>query len=203
MPVLINFRICDNSRDCSGITVCPVGAFYWDKKKKTITVDNQKCINCGRCEKSCPVGAIKVAKTKKEYQKIKQEVKNDPRQVSGLFVDRYGAEPIHPAFLIDKSKFDIQILQATQLAVVEFFSQDSIKCLLYSIPIKDLLGGLPKIKYRKIRIKYGDELLNKYKIKQLPALTFYKNGEMIEKIEGYFDKNKQALLKEEIGRIIG
>ena len=34
MPVLINFKICDNSEAYDGITACPVGAFHWDKKKK-------------------------------------------------------------------------------------------------------------------------------------------------------------------------
>lgn len=30
MPVLINFKICDNAKDCSGIAVCPTGALSWE-----------------------------------------------------------------------------------------------------------------------------------------------------------------------------
>lgn len=202
MSVFINFKICDNSRDCSGITACPVKAFFWDEKKKTIAVDEKKCIGCGKCEKACPVGAIRVARTKKEYEKIKKAIENDPRQVSDLFVDRYGAEPIHPAFLIDQSKFDIQILRATQLAVVEFFSRESIKCLLKSIPIKELLAGFPKIKYRKIQVKIGDKLLAKYKIRQLPALVFFQDGQMIGKIEGYFDRNQKPELIHKVSNLL-
>jgi len=56
--VLINFKICDNFKDCSGIAVCPTKAFYWDRKKRTIAVDNEKCKSCGLCEESCPVDAI-------------------------------------------------------------------------------------------------------------------------------------------------
>jgi len=119
MPVLINFKICDNSKDCSGIEVCPTGAFYWDEKKKTIAVDNKKCASCGKCEAACPVHAIHVARTEEESKKIKKEIDADPRKVSDLFVDRYGAEPTEPAFLISEKKFDAQILKSTQPAVVE------------------------------------------------------------------------------------
>lgn len=201
MPALINFKICDNSKDCSGIEVCPTGAFYWDEKNKTIGIDNSKCVSCGACEKACPVGAIKVAKTEEKYRKIKKEIDEDPRKVSDLFVDRYGAQPIHPAFLIPQSKFKVQILESTKPAVVELFTNDSIKCLLYSIPIKMLLKDL-NVKYRKIEVKKGNSLLKRYKITKLPALLFFKNGGLIGKIEGYYSSRKKKFLVEKINNII-
>lgn len=200
MAVLINFKICDNSKDCSGIEVCPTGAFYWDEKKKTIAVDNTKCINCGQCEKACPVGAIRVAKTEEEYKRIKKEIDEDQRKVSDLFIDRYGAEPMLPAFQIPKSKFKIQILESTKLAVVELFSRESIQCLLYSIPIKELFKNFD-IKYRKIEVKNNDSLLKKYQVGELPALLFFKNGKLVGKIEGYYDFMRKKEFKEKIDAI--
>ena len=66
MVVLINFKICDNVKECSGIAVCPVSALTWDDKNKMIIIDDSKCILCKKCEDSCMVGAIKVAKTEEE-----------------------------------------------------------------------------------------------------------------------------------------
>lgn len=201
MAVLINFKICDNLKDCSGIAVCSVGAFYWDGQKKTIAVDNKKCISCGQCEEACPVGAIRVVQTQEEYQKIKKEIDEDPRKVSDLFVDRYGAEPLDPAFFVSRDKFRIQILEATQIAVVEFFSPDSIRCLLYSIPIKDLFGDY-NVKYRKIKVKKGDPLLKKYKVTKLPSMLFFKDGRLRGKIEGYYDRKQKKFLVKEIRKIM-
>ncbi len=202
MAVLINFKICDNSKDCSGIEVCPTGAFHWDKKKNKIAVDSKKCVACGKCEDSCPVGAIRVAKNKSELIRIKKEIQKDPRRVSDLFMDRYGADSVSPAFLIPLAKFDIQIIQSTKLAAVEFFTQNSIQCLLYSIPIRDLFKNID-IKYRKIKIEENNPIIKKYKIKRLPALVFFKNGKVIGKVEGHYEINKKKMLLGGINKIIG
>jgi len=44
MAVLINFKICDNSKDCSGIRVCPMKAFFWDEKRKTVAVEKKNAL---------------------------------------------------------------------------------------------------------------------------------------------------------------
>jgi len=191
---LINFKICDNSEDCIGIEVCPTKAFYWDEKNKKLAIDESRCINCDKCEKSCPVGAIRFAKNQKEYKSIKKEIKKDQRKASDLFVDRYGAEPVHPAFLIDEKKFEVQILRSTKLAAVELFNNDSIQCLFNSIHMKELLEGLD-IKYRKMGTE-NEELLKRYKVKKFPSLLFFKDEKLVGKIDGYYDKsNKNELMK--------
>jgi len=201
MPVLINFKICDNSKDCNGIAVCPTHTIVWDEKNKAIKIDNSKCISCGKCESSCPVTAIRVAKDEKEYKKIKKEFDEDPRKVSDLFVDRYGAASISPAFNIPMDKFDVQIIESAQPAVVELFNDKSIKCLLYSIPIKELLKNV-NVKYRKINIGNDESLLKKYKIKEIPSLLFFNNGKLVGKIEGHYRIGKISELKKKVDDII-
>ena len=200
MPVLINFKICDNAKECNGIAVCPTGALTWDEKKKSIKIDNEKCISCGLCEKSCMVNAILVARDKKEYAKMEKEIKADKRKVADLFVDRYGAQPIGLPFLITEEKFELEVLGSDNLVAVEMFTDDSTMCLLKSIPIKELLKDYV-VKYRKIET--GKKLANKYGIKKLPALAFFKKGKMIGKVEGYYDKKKKDELMGKIEKIMG
>lgn len=199
MPVLINFKICDNAKECGGICVCPTGALSWNEKKKQIEIDNEKCLSCGLCVPECPVDAILVAKTENEYNKIKKELDADTRKRSDLFIDRYGAAPIQTAFLISDKEFQMEVLDFEGLTAVEFFSDDCM-CLLKSIPIKDLLEGC-HAEYRKINP--GKELMKKYKTKELPALLFFKKGKLLGKVEGYYDKKKKEELMGKIKKIVG
>ncbi|UCD20895.1 MAG: 4Fe-4S binding protein [archaeon] len=199
MPVLINFKICDNAKECGGITACKSGAIYWDKEKKTIAIDNSKCTGCGECVKECPVGAIRLAKTDEEYERIKKEIEEDPRKTSDLFVDRYGAQPIHDYYLTTSENFDSEVVQSNKLTVAELFNDDSIQCLLDSIPIKDLFEGID-IKYKKVELK-DNSLLEKYEIKELPSLLFFKDGKLLGRIEGYKETKDKEAVKQEIKEI--
>ncbi len=199
MPVLINFKICDNAKECNGVAVCPTGALTWDQKKKRIKVDNEKCISCGLCEKSCMVEAIFVAKDEKEYKKIEKEIKSDRRKVTDLFVDRYGAQPVGLAFLITEEKFELEVLGSDKLVAVEMFEDDSIMCLLKSIPVKELLKDY-SVKYRKMET--DKKLAKKFGIKKFPTLAFFQKGKMIGKVEGYYDKKKKEELVKKIKAII-
>ena len=195
MPVLINFKICDNAKECGGLGVCSTGALSWDDKKKKIIIDNSKCVSCGKCENECPTGAIKVAKNEKEYKKLEQEIEKDSRKKNDLFTDRYGAQPINTEFLRKQKSFDINSLDKEKISVIELFNQDSIKCLLSSIPIKDLFKN-QDIKYRKVELE-DNELLKKYQVKQLPTLLFFNKGKTVGKIEGHFYvEDKEKLIKE-------
>jgi len=200
MAVLINFKICDNAKECGGIEACPTGALSWDKKKKTIKIDNSKCIACGQCEKNCPVGAIRVAKNNKEYAKIKKEIERDPRCRQDLFVDRYGAQPVGAAFLSSEENFSFEYLRSQKLMMVEFFNDNSIMCLLHSIPVKDIAGDFV-VNYEKIEIK-TKSLIKKFEISKLPALLFFRKGELLGKIEGYYGIAEKNKIKSEVAKII-
>jgi len=194
MPIALNFKICDNSPDCLGIVECPTKAFYFDKENKTLVIDNSKCIDCEKCVPVCEVGAIKFAKDNNELEKVQKEIDDDPRQQSDLLVDRYGGEPQANEFFCPNEKFDIQILQATKPAVVECFDEESIHCLVYSIPTKELFEG-KDIVYRKFAID-DKKFKTQYNIEKLPALLFFVDGLLKGKIEGYYsidDKEKLIL----------
>jgi len=198
MAVLINFKICDNAEECSGIEVCPTKALYWDENNKTIAINNSKCNNCKLCEKACPVEAIKVAMNDEEFEKIKEEIDKDQRKISDLFVDRYGAQPIDPDTLI-KTKDFRQIFKLNKPILIEFFEDDSIECLKRSIPIRELIKHQDII-FRKIKI--NDQLLKEFGIKKLPALLLFKDKKFVGKIEGYFDREKGKIIKKKVEELL-
>ena len=199
MAVLVNFKICDNAKECGGIEVCPTGALSWDEEKETIKIDNEKCISCGACERECPIGAISVAKTEEEYIKKEQEIKNDPRTTKDLFVDRYGAAPLSEFFMLSEDELDNKMTDG--ILLVECYVDDSIQCLLKSIPIKEITLNMPKdTMFYKMEI--SDDIREKYNIVELPTLLIFKNKKYSGKIDGYYSIDKKEELIEKINKMI-
>lgn len=199
MSVLVNFKICDNAKECSGIAVCPTGALSWDEKNETIKIDNDKCISCGRCEKECPIGAIMVAKNDEEYQKMQKEIDEDERTTKDLFVDRYGAVAISDFFKIELDDIKEKALKDC-LTLIEVYNPDTAECLLKSIPIKELTKNLPKdTLYYKTE---SDKNIVEYNIKELPSLLVFKNGTLLGHIDGYYTIDDIEIVLSKLGEII-
>lgn len=202
MAVLINFKICDNDRACSGKNICPRGVFGWDEINNTLTIDNEKCISCGLCEKACMVSAIKVAKTEEEYERIEKEFEEDPRSINDLLVDRYGSTPIDAAMIGEEEEVKVKLLDAKRPLIIELYNEESIMCLLKSIPIKIIADSFDKgTRYRKVEVK-SEELLKEYNIKELPALLFFKDSKLLGKVEGYYTTDEKKKIIDKIKEII-
>ena len=199
MAVLVNFKICDNAKECGGIAVCPTGALSWDDDKETIKIDNDKCISCGLCEKECPIGAIMVAKNAEEFNKIQKEIDDDPRTTKDLFVDRYGAVAISDFFKIELD--DIKEKSGKDcLTLIEIYNPDVAECLLKSIPIKDLTKNLPKdTLYYKTE---SDKPITDYEIKELPSLLVFKSGKLLGHIDGYYTVDDKEKVLSKVNEII-
>lgn len=199
MSVLINFKICDNAKECGGIEVCPTGALSWDEENETIKIDNEKCISCGTCERNCPIGAISVTHTEEEYSKKKQEIEEDPRTTKDLFVDRYGAAPLSDFFMIEEDELNKKT--GNGITLVECYEDDSIQCLLKSISIKEITSDMPK-DTMFYKIEAGAETKEKYDITELPTLLIFKNKKYLGKIDGYYSTENKEEFMNKINEII-
>ena len=180
MPAIINHKICDQASACGGISVCPVGAFTYNEKTKRIEIDNDKCISCGACEKTCPIGAIGVARTQEEFEELKQAIEEDPRNPDDLFVDRYGGDIINEDVMIEFSQ--INDIIAKEDCLIEIIDEDNIMCLLKSITYNDILANSNYNKYYRCLISEDDDI-HKYNVVELPSLLLCNNGKITKVIK--------------------
>ncbi|MDR2934027.1 MAG: 4Fe-4S binding protein, partial [Rickettsiales bacterium] len=203
---LINFKICSNNSPCNAIPICPTEAVTWDDINKTLKIDNEKCISCGACAKSCPPMAIRIAKSKQEYDKIQSEYEADPRKIEDLQVDRYGAGAVETPNLKPDEVADFIATNKGLLALEFQVDYYDMPCQILSIPISEIMD-LDKITYRAVN--NGKEIMKQYGVEELPALVFFENEKQIGKVEGYFSQEingnsgeKQFLISQ-VKKIIG
>lgn len=191
MPAIINYKICDQSSECSGIDVCPVGAIKYNEDIGKIEIDKSKCLSCGLCENACPIGAIGVAKNKEEYEELISEIENDPRSVNDLFVDRYGADVINTQSVVKLENLE-QLIQEKRMILIEVYNDESINCLLKSIPYSNILDNTRIDGIFKCNV--GDIYQSALSVSILPSLLIIIDGKIINKVEGYFEIEDQQKL---------
>lgn len=191
MPAIINHKICDNASACGGISVCPVGAFAYNEKTKKIEIDNEKCISCGACEKTCPIGAIGVARTQEEFEELKQAIEDDPRNPEDLFVDRYGGDIVNEDVMVEFS--EIEEIIKKEDCLIEIIDEDNIMCLLKSITYSEILENSNFTQYYRCLIASDDDI-SKYGISELPSLLLCRGGVVKKVIAGYFEENNKQEL---------
>ncbi len=204
MPVIINFKICDNCDACNAIPLCPTKAYRYNYEKKTLEIDKDKCIDCGVCatsDKTCSVGAIRWSRDLDEFERIKKEIEEDKRTVADLMVDRYGATPINMPFYCKEENLK-KVLKTDKVCFVEFYKEELLECLIKCIPIKEIFKKFGKdFVYRKVEVT-DDEILKKYNITELPALVFFKDEKMLGIINGYYSVDMKEELFEKINNIL-
>ena len=57
MTISVNTVRCPQNHPCPMVRTCPAGAIV-QQGVKAPTLDGDKCIQCGKCVSSCPMGAF-------------------------------------------------------------------------------------------------------------------------------------------------
>lgn len=208
MAIKLNFNICDNAPECSGIAVCPTGAIYWDEQvlsplaeKGSLCVDNKKCISCGSCvgEDGCPVGAIVFASSEDELEKLAGDCKTDLAKVESLFVERYGAAAIDKNLCVSCDELEILIKSKPGIILVEKFADWSIQCLLSSIPIDVIVTEIKTItEINDVNFYRVDMTEKAEEGSDLPTLDIYQGGKLLCQVHGFIDNTQLDVLRDKL-----
>lgn len=187
MPGVINYKICDLAPECGGIEVCPTGAFFWNKKDKRPDIDNSKCISCGVCARECPVDAIIIVQTEEEFNKVLENIKNDPRSEKELWRERIGTQPGRTpplAAVVTPKNFLQEVLELRELVALDVWSEETLDCRYHSV-LWEELGLADKIVFKKLDGGKYPTLARRLKASKFPTLIIFKEGKEKLRKEGY------------------
>jgi thiol-disulfide isomerase/thioredoxin len=201
MPIIINHNLCDEAPECGGIAVCPTGAFHYDYKKKKVAIDHSKCTECLKCTlpDACPVGCILYAKDKKQEDRIKKMLSEDPRTAKWLWRERYGCQPGKTpprATIITKENFN-KIINKKGYKLIDVWHYEFLDCRAYSVLFSDLLKSIKKeIKIYKLDAQKYPKLAKKLNVKKYPTLLLLKDKKGIWRHEGLIkDEQTEEIAK--------
>ena len=85
---------------------------------------------------------------------------------------------------LNKDSFQEKVLNASGLAIADFYSDSCIPCKKLSPILADLDEKYP------VNIVYEQELIEEYSVMSSPVLIFFKNGEEVDRITGAVSKHK-------------
>lgn len=211
MPIVFNFKICDNAPECNGIPACPVKAIIWNAKKQTLEVDNKKCISCGKCAAACPVkGAILVGP---DIKKLREQVDEYPMTRAELLKERYGVMPTDPNLIVNMADFEEDVLKTDRIAVVDFWDEEHVGCRAHSLPFDEIAPKeialraaagkkCVRFKIRKVNVKENPTIAKKFGITQIPSLLIFYNGNVIGRIDGAVPIEEKEKVKKKINSVI-
>lgn len=98
------------------------------------------------------------------------------------------------------ANFDKEVLQAEGLVLVDFWAPWCPPCRILA-PLIDKLAVEyhGKVKIVKVSVETEEELAQKYQIMSIPALFFFKKGQVVGKLTGALP---EEIIKEKINSLL-
>src|SRR3954447_26567902 len=93
------------------------------------------------------------------------------------------------AVTLDDSNFDKEVTQSTQPGLVDFWAEWCGPCKMIAPLIDEIAtenGGC--VKGAKVNVDDNQSLSMKYNVRAIPALLFYKNGQLRDQVIGMTSK---------------
>ena len=96
--------------------------------------------------------------------------------------------------ITSKEEFTKQILEASQVALVDFWATWCGPCKMQGPIIEELANELTDVVIAKVDVDVAAEIAKEYRIMSIPTLALFKGGKEVERLVGL--RSKEDLLAE-------
>ena len=94
----------------------------------------------------------------------------------------------------DEAGFDAQVLERKGLTIVDFWSDSCVPCKQLSRVLDQLVEEVPEaVQIGKVNSEQNPGLMERYNIRAVPSLLFFKGGVVVDTVAGV--ERKQVLKK--------
>lgn len=86
--------------------------------------------------------------------------------------------------------FETEVLKSDRLVIVDFWATWCTPCRMLTPILEEIAAERPDIKICKINMDDAQDIAEQYAVMSLPALLYFKNGELIEDSIGLISKER-------------
>lgn len=91
---------------------------------------------------------------------------------------------------LTEATFDSEVLQSNQLVIVDFWATWCTPCRMLTPILEEIAAERTDIKICTINMDEAENIAETYAVMSLPALLFFRDGELIEECIGLVSKDR-------------
>ena len=91
---------------------------------------------------------------------------------------------------LTEATFDSEVLQSYQLVIVDFWATWCTPCRMLTPILEEIAAERTDIKICTINMDEAENIAETYAVMSLPALLFFRDGELIEECIGLVSKDR-------------